>query len=123
MFVIWAAEGWFPSGMSMDDSEDLEEEERRLTYVAVTRAKKYLSPLYPKTAYKRDEGRVWVKPSRFIEHLKSSESCQPAYAAKKGGSNLLLDLQIKYGGSLTGRTVMHPTFGKGKVVGRRDWTW
>jgi DNA helicase II / ATP-dependent DNA helicase PcrA len=118
VFLIWAAEGWFPSTMAIDDSEDLEEE-RRLTYVAVTRAKKYLSILYPKTAYKRDEGRVWVRPSRFIEHLKSSQPCRPKYAAKKGGSDLLLNLQLKYGGSLTGRTVIHPTFGKGKVVGHQ----
>jgi len=118
VYIIWAAEGWFPSGLSVDDSEDLEEE-RRLLYVAVTRAREWLYILYPRMAYKRGEGEVWTKPSRYIENLTQNgqQACAPL--SRKGTSDLLLNLNIKYGGSLTGKRVNHPTFGAGSVMGHK----
>ena len=118
VFVIWVAEGWFPSRLAMEDEEDLEEE-RRLMYVAVTRAKKHLSIFYPRSAYKRGEGHVWTQPSRFIKNIESDRFSDNQLSTKKGTGDFLADLQLKYGESLTGRIISHPSFGKGMVLGHQ----
>ena len=46
LFVIWMTDGWFPSNRFQDEFDDLEEE-RRLLYVATTRAKRELHFVYP----------------------------------------------------------------------------
>jgi DNA helicase-2/ATP-dependent DNA helicase PcrA len=46
LFVIWMTDGWFPSNRFQDEFDDFEEE-RRLLYVATTRAKKELHFVYP----------------------------------------------------------------------------
>ncbi len=65
VFLIWAAEGKFPSPRSLREI-DSEEEERRLWYVALTRAKDELYISYPliMTDYNRQS--VLQKPSRFV---------------------------------------------------------
>jgi DNA helicase-2/ATP-dependent DNA helicase PcrA len=68
VFVIYALEGRFPSSRSVAD-EDSIEEERRLMYVACTRAKEHLFITYPINIYDRESGLVLSKPSRFIEGL------------------------------------------------------
>ena len=68
VFVIWAAEGRFPGYFSMDSEED-EEEERRLMYVALTRAKRQLTIIFPHLGYNRNIGLTMNTPSRFIEGL------------------------------------------------------
>ncbi|HJR64160.1 MAG TPA: ATP-dependent helicase [Gemmatimonadaceae bacterium] len=50
VFVIWAVDGWFPLARSLRDDDDLEEE-RRLMYVAMTRARNHLTVAYPVSAY------------------------------------------------------------------------
>ncbi len=50
VFVLWAADGWIPSSRSIKDAHQLEEE-RRLFYVALTRAKRHLHVSYPLYAY------------------------------------------------------------------------
>ena len=67
VFVIWVAEGKFPSMYNVDD--DSIEEERRLMYVATTRAKTLLYLTYPITIFDRSIGSVLGKPSRFIEDI------------------------------------------------------
>jgi DNA helicase-2/ATP-dependent DNA helicase PcrA len=106
VFVIWLADGRFPSqralrvpggivrigsresgvgnrellpGLSIDsllptpDSEEIvipgEEEERRLFYVAVTRAKQELYLVFPVMARDRGGMDVLMEPSRFIREL------------------------------------------------------
>ena len=66
VFVIWLVEGKFPSTYSMHSDDDLEEE-RRLLYVAVTRAKRHLYLCYPINMYDRATGLVLSKPSRFLD--------------------------------------------------------
>jgi DNA helicase-2/ATP-dependent DNA helicase PcrA len=68
VFLIWALEGKFPSIHSMDSEEEVEEE-RRLMYVALTRAKKNLSMIYPSRMFDRVTGLVLSKPSRFIDQI------------------------------------------------------
>jgi DNA helicase-2/ATP-dependent DNA helicase PcrA len=68
VFVIWAAEGKFPSEYNLHSDEELEEE-RRLMYVATTRAKEQLYVSYPIAIYDRGYGIVMGKPSRFIEDI------------------------------------------------------
>jgi DNA helicase II / ATP-dependent DNA helicase PcrA len=50
VFVLWAADGWLPSSRSIKDATQIEEE-RRLFYVALTRAKRHLHVSYPLYAY------------------------------------------------------------------------
>jgi len=71
VFLIWAAEGKFPSPRSLKDI-DSEEEERRLWYVALTRAKDELYISYPLMITDYNRQTVLQKPSRFITE------CPPA---------------------------------------------
>ena len=55
VFVIWAVDGWFPSARCLNDDDETEEE-RRLMYVALTRARNHLSVSYPLNAYSSRRG-------------------------------------------------------------------
>ncbi|MFH1398137.1 MAG: ATP-dependent helicase [Candidatus Omnitrophota bacterium] len=71
VFVIYAAEGHLPSYLSLEDEEAIEEE-RRLFYVAVTRAKENLFILKPHIdrsprSYFDNAGSVFTTASRFLE--------------------------------------------------------
>ena len=68
VFVIYALEGRFPAMRSVASDADLEEE-RRLMYVACTRAKDHLFITYPINIYDRESGMILSKPSRFIEGI------------------------------------------------------
>lgn len=65
VFIIWAAEGKFPSPRSLKDI-DAEEEERRLWYVALTRAKDELYLIYPLLMTDYNRQTILQKPARFI---------------------------------------------------------
>ncbi len=65
VFVIYALDGRLPISRAAI-SEDAMEEERRLMYVACTRAKENLFITYPVNLYDRESGLVLSKPSRFI---------------------------------------------------------
>lgn len=71
VFIIWVAEGRFPSAYSQEREEDLEEE-RRLMYVAATRARHYLYLLYPSVSYTRYLGTTVNLVSRFLRDLPST---------------------------------------------------
>ncbi|MGI8556608.1 MAG: 3'-5' exonuclease, partial [Pyrinomonadaceae bacterium] len=71
VFMIWAAEGKFPSPRSLKEI-DSEEEERRLWYVALTRAQDELYLTYPLLIIDYNRQTVLQKPSRFITE------CPPA---------------------------------------------
>ncbi len=66
VFLIWALEGRFPSARSLS-SIDSVEEERRLFYVACTRAKDTLCITYPMNIFDRETGSVLSQPSRFLQ--------------------------------------------------------
>ncbi len=64
VFVIWLSEGRFPTARA----EDVEEE-RRLFYVACTRAKDELYLCYPLVARDRYRVDIITEPSRFLQEL------------------------------------------------------
>ncbi|MDB4916727.1 MAG: Helicase superfamily 1 UvrD-related protein [Gemmatimonadetes bacterium] len=68
VFVIWAVDGWFPASRSIEDPDELEEE-RRLMYVALTRAKDELAVIYPMNAYssRRSADYTFDQLSRFLD--------------------------------------------------------
>jgi DNA helicase II / ATP-dependent DNA helicase PcrA len=66
VFVIWVVDGRFPSVYSFVADEELEEE-RRLFYVAVTRAKRHLFLTYPINVFDKGSGMLLSKPSRFLD--------------------------------------------------------
>ncbi|HEX5707705.1 MAG TPA: UvrD-helicase domain-containing protein [Pyrinomonadaceae bacterium] len=68
LFVIWMTDGWFPSSRSYDEFEDMEEE-RRLLYVAATRAKRHLYFVYPLDAYRGADGDSFPTVSRLLEPI------------------------------------------------------
>jgi DNA helicase-2/ATP-dependent DNA helicase PcrA len=72
VYVIHASDGNIPSDMSLSTREGLEEE-RRLLYVAVTRARDDLYVTYPLRYYHRpqrlDDAHTFGQPSRFLHGL------------------------------------------------------
>jgi DNA helicase-2/ATP-dependent DNA helicase PcrA len=68
VFVIWLADGMFPSSRSLDTRDALEEE-RRLFYVAITRARDELYLTYPHMRLSGGYGDVFQRPSRFLQEI------------------------------------------------------
>jgi DNA helicase-2/ATP-dependent DNA helicase PcrA len=68
VFILYALEGRFPSMRAAGSDDDMEEE-RRLMYVACTRAKDHLIITYPMNIYDRESGLILTKPSRFIQGM------------------------------------------------------
>jgi DNA helicase-2/ATP-dependent DNA helicase PcrA len=70
VFVIMLCDGLFPSARSMETDEG-EEEERRLFYVAITRAKNELYLCYPleRASFSKSGGDTMQQPSRFLSEI------------------------------------------------------
>ncbi|MGH7255440.1 MAG: ATP-dependent helicase, partial [Nitrospirales bacterium] len=71
VFVIWVVDGRFPSAYAFLTDHDLEEE-RRLFYVAVTRAAQQLYLTYPMNVYDKATGSMLSKPTRFLDEVPPS---------------------------------------------------
>jgi DNA helicase-2/ATP-dependent DNA helicase PcrA len=71
VFILWLADGMFPSGRTL--SEDAgDAEERRLFYVATTRARDELYLCVPALRRQRDGGVQYYSPSRFVQEIPSN---------------------------------------------------
>lgn len=68
VFVIWLTDGMFPSSRSLDTRDALEEE-RRLFYVAITRARDELYLAYPHMRLSGGYGDIFQRPSRFLQEI------------------------------------------------------
>lgn len=68
VFLIWCADGMIPLQRALKEAGG-EEEERRLFYVAVTRAKDQLYLSSPVIDYTRSAGALTLSPSRFIREI------------------------------------------------------
>ena len=68
VFLIWAVDGWFPTSRAINDDAGLEEE-RRLMYVALTRARHHLAVTYPLQVYGSRRGADYSidQLSRFLD--------------------------------------------------------
>ena len=68
VFLVWLADGMFPNGRILEaNDQKMLEEERRLFYVALTRAKDQLYLSYPMTNPRSYSGDVFQNPSRFLD--------------------------------------------------------
>ena len=68
VFVIWLTDGMFPSTRSLE-TRDAIEEERRLFYVAVTRARDELYLTFPHMRLNAGYGDMFQRPSRFLKEI------------------------------------------------------
>ncbi len=68
VFILWAADGKFPSPRSLRDA-DGEDEERRLWYVALTRARDQLHIAYPLMVTDYNRQTLVQRPSRFVTEV------------------------------------------------------
>ena len=119
VFLISAVEGRLPPSQAYADDEVLEEE-RRLVYVAVTRAKEFLYLCCPHRVFDRGTGFRSVPLSLFLEHLPpgryfhyGDEVAAPSDA--DSGTDLQEEASLS-----PGDAVRHPFFGRGKVVAVPD---
>jgi DNA helicase-2/ATP-dependent DNA helicase PcrA len=93
VFVIQAIDGCIPMVYGFDDDDDKLDEELRLMYVAVTRAKEELFLVYPRETA-RGYGFGWAGVSRFIEAVpdglvlrrQASELLAPRRGRRRPGS-------------------------------------
>jgi ATP-dependent DNA helicase UvrD/PcrA len=120
VFVVGMEEGTFPHARSLDE-QNLEEE-RRLAYVGITRARKSLTLTYAKLRSSWGE-REYQLPSRFLseipEGLKSGTV--PGVSPGRGGWGIALqgrdrvepERVVSY---RAGEKVRHARFGVGEVV-------
>jgi len=114
VFIIGLEEGIFPHNNSLFESEALEEE-RRLCYVAITRAKQnlYLINARKRTIYGMDS---YNAPSRFIEEI--NEELLDSDVIKEKNTNvpfhkIEIDDTIEYN---VGGKIIHDSFGEGVIV-------
>jgi DNA helicase-2/ATP-dependent DNA helicase PcrA len=71
VFLIWLADGMFPSARSLENPDSIEEE-RRLFYVGVTRCEDNLYLTYPELRLGGGYGDNFQRPSRFLSELPES---------------------------------------------------
>ncbi len=121
VFIIHLVEGKFPSGQA--ELPDQLEEERRLLYVAATRAKKNLYFIYPRQVVGYDRSLSMGTLSPFLAELppgllstRSGLTTPPGYRRSPASRAPEIPRQSKASPTFTvGMAVKHPFFGEGKV--------
>ena len=135
IYIVGVEEDLFPSALSMTNRSDLEEE-RRLFYVAITRAKKKVTITYAQTRYR------WGKlnecePSRFIKEIdekylnvnleqnkfslapnekKSFRLIKPKNISKRELKNNFINKKSEFVDINKGDIIIHNRFGRGIVI-------
>lgn len=95
VFVIMLAEEFFPSRRSMDRKES-EEEERRLFYVAVTRAKDELYLTHPLMRVAPGQGMQFLARSRFLEEIPSRLLDEWTLRRRRGAARAMDEEEAPY---------------------------
>ncbi|MCB9278416.1 MAG: UvrD-helicase domain-containing protein [Lewinellaceae bacterium] len=140
VFVTGLEEKLFPSYLSMENAEGMDEE-RRLFYVAVTRAEQFLTLSYAKNRYRFGQMRI-NDPSRFLGEIPRQHLESTAYI-RTGGEEAAVSTMSRVMGNFQKRTsasspvlradpkdfkpsaseniqagmkVLHLKFGEGKVI-------
>lgn len=67
VYIVGVEEDLFPSAMAVDSPEEIEEE-RRLLYVAITRAKRFCTISYASSRYRNGQTQI-TSPSRFLRDI------------------------------------------------------
>jgi len=139
VYVVGLEENLFPSFMSLSSPDSIDEE-RRLFYVAITRAEQFLTLSYSNSRYQYGQIR-FNDPSRFLEEI-SDENYDADISFKMKSSKSVLGNPKKLQGNFKslgaspkklamdpkefrpnhmteikeGMTIIHLKFGKGKVM-------
>jgi len=137
VFLINLCEGRFPSHFAQDRPDEIEEE-RRLFYVAATRAKDHLYLCYPSFINIQGAGLMPARPSRFLDEIperlleikrfsdiqksgfQNRQGKRPASQTVKAASKK--GMPAKEAGAASGNgfspgdRVRHSIFGKGTVI-------
>ena len=114
VFLVGLEENLFPSRMSIE--EDNLEEERRLCYVGITRARKklYISHAQIRRQYGTDN---YCMPSRFLNEIPENVVEEIGHKSKMFfKKNGIFQENDNKGLSLTGKRVIHKKFGEGIVT-------
>lgn len=141
VFIVGMEEGTFPSSHSLKAGPDEMEEERRVMYVAITRAKDRLFITNANRRFKFKHVEACL-PSRFIEESKGAEDVSP-YALHGMRSDYVNGLKPRpdymnyakkpspvipripkpapvstkdISGFTVGAAVVHPRYGEGKIL-------
>jgi DNA helicase-2/ATP-dependent DNA helicase PcrA len=146
VMIVGCEEGLFPHSNAMFDKDQMEEE-RRIMYVGMTRAKTQLRLFYAKSRYMWGEGKS-NPPSRFLDDLpeefieRRSDEILSAFSWSSGNAeqrmrggklepfrqDLNQDIEIEFNQDVDfgsekepdiGSRVQHPVFGKGTIRTKR----
>ena len=121
VFLVGMEDGLFPHQRSVEEAGGRLEEERRLAYVGMTRARKMLCLCYAEV--RRMHGQEnYCRPSRFIDEMPAEliEEVRPSIGASRpyrparptGG----LSMESPSAPFKLGQHVLHPKFGEGTVL-------
>jgi DNA helicase-2/ATP-dependent DNA helicase PcrA len=116
VFLVGLEDGLFPSQQSLEDPVRLEEE-RRLCYVGITRARQhlYLSYAESRRLYGRE---TYPRPSRFLREI--PETClrevRLSGAVAKQATVLRHNQPMAASRYRPGQNVSHPKFGEGTIL-------
>ncbi|MCX7960930.1 MAG: UvrD-helicase domain-containing protein [Burkholderiales bacterium] len=121
VFLAGLEDGLFPHEQSLAERDGLEEE-RRLAYVAITRARHRLYLSYARTRMLHGQTR-YALPSRFLDEIPpglvrwlAPRRPEPAPAARAPQARRPARAGAPAGGFRVGQSVVHPKFGAGVIV-------
>ena len=111
VFMVGMEDGLFPSSRALEEGPRQLEEERRLCYVGMTRAREELYLLYAQSRMQYGN-RTYSSPSRFLEDMGHRVALRPSVptAPKRNEfDEFVMDIDV-------GDQVRSPQFGVGEVI-------
>lgn len=122
VFVVGFSEGIFPSYKSIEERKEMGlEEERRLCYVAITRAEKRLF-LLDSEGYTQNGAQKL--PSRFLKEIGENNYIRKGVIPKelqdetdRIANSQLCNNELEKQKKKPGDKIFHPAFGEGEIVG------
>ena len=111
VFMVGMEDGLFPSSRALEEGPRQLEEERRLCYVGMTRAREELHLLYAQSRMQYGN-RTYSSPSRFLEDMGHQVALRPSVptAPKRNEfDEFVMDIDV-------GDQVRSPQFGVGEVI-------